>query len=439
MLLSDLSADILDQIFNDIEKLTSGFEYAILIICTILTIISIVFLSISKRYVDPYTQANKRTTNETLVSFFVAVRNDEKLLVDCINSMLNQTYKKREIFVIDDASTDNTPKIIEKNFGSHPEIKIIYLKTNVGKKRALAEGIKKSKGEVFAFTDSDSIWKEDAIEKIVTIFENSPNVGGVSGHCNASNADENILTKMQDAWYEKQYRFRKGFESVFGSVSCVSGPLACYRRAAIYNFIPKWEEDTFLGKEFRFATDRIMTGFALGGASLGPKIKENYSSSVFVKEENYPDRNWDIVYSQSAQAWTTVPNNFKDIISQKIRWNKSFIRNLFFTGKFYWKQPLVPAIYYYSHILYVLLSPIFLLILIGFFILKDYILLLAVGFMGSILISYVMNLTFARRKQFRFGAVINIIYQLFLPLILIYSIITIRDMNWERTSLEEKK
>lgn len=429
---------MLNQIYEDIETIVSGFENTILIISLFVLTIAILFLIISKGYVDPYKKiANKKKKNETLVSFFVAVRNDEKLIENCINSMLNQTYKKREIFIIDDASNDKTPEILEKKFGEHPEIRIIYLRTNVGKKKALAEGIKKSKGEILTFTDSDSIWKENAIEKIVAIFENSPQIGGISGHCNAANADENVLTKMQNTWYEKQYRFRKGFESVFGSVSCVSGPLACYRRSAIYNFIPKWENDTFLGKEFRFATDRTMTGFALNGANLGPVIKNEYSSSSFVKDETYPNQNWDIVYCQSAQAWTNVPNNIKGMLTQRIRWNKSFIRNLFFTGTFYWKQPLVPALYYYLHILYVLFSPIILIYFIGYLIINNYFLLIGVAFMGSVLISYLMEFIFARKKQFHFGALINVLYQLFLPLLLIYSIITIRNMSWSRTKVEE--
>ena len=83
--------------------------------------------------------------------------------------MLNQTYKKREIFVVDDASTDQTPKIIEDKFGSNSEIKTIYLKKNLGKKRALTKALKEAKGEIFAFTDSDSIWKEDAIESKIIV------------------------------------------------------------------------------------------------------------------------------------------------------------------------------------------------------------------------------------------------------------------------------
>jgi len=431
MSLSDLKADILDRAYDDIETITSGFEAIILLIIGLFALIAFTFLTISKNYIDPYSKVTK-VKNNSLISFFVSVRNDEKLIVDCINSMINQTYKNREIFVIDDASTDNTPKIIKEEFGSNPEIQIIFLKENIGKKKALAKALKKSKGEILAFTDSDSIWKEDAIEKISAIFNHDNEIGAISGHCNVINANENVLTKLQDAWYEKQYRFRKGFESTFGSVSCVSGPIACYRRSSIYNYIPSWENDTFLGKEFRFATDRTMTGFALGGASLGPETKKKYADSDFITKETYPDKNWKIVYSKSVQAWTTVPNNLKEMINQRIRWNKSFIRNIFFTGKFYWKQPLIPALYYYSHILYVLLSPIIILSAIGYLVLNNYILLLTIAFMGSVLISYLMNLTFASKKQFHFGAVINVLYQILLPILLIYSILTIREMKWTR-------
>ena len=438
MSLSDLKTDILDQFYNDIDGIVSGSENTIIIVFGLVAFIICFFLTISTNYNDPYSKTTE-VKKTPLVSLFVSVRNDEKLIVDCINSMINQTYTNKEIFVVDDASTDNTAKVIEKAFGTNDNIQIIYLKENIGKKRALAKAIIKSKGEILAFTDSDSKWQKEAIEKVVAIFDYDSDIGAVCGHCNASNASENILTKMQDSWYEKQYRFRKGFESTFGSVSCVSGPIACYRRATIYNYIPPWENDTFLGKEFRFATDRTMTGFALDGANLGPKIKTQYSDSDFIKKEYYPSKNWKIVYSKSVQAWTSVPNNLEGMIKQRIRWNKSFIRNLFFTGKFYWKQPLIPALYYYSHILYVLLSPILIFSVIGYLVLNDYFSIIGIAFMGSVLISYLMNLTFSSKKLPFLGAIVNILYQIILPILLIYSILTIREMKWSRNSTKAVK
>ena len=429
------------QLLADIERLTLGYESVILAVTVLIGLVTIIFFIVVWSYVDPYEKAinELQTQNRQypLASLFVAVRNDEKLILDCVESMIGQTYKKREIFVIDDASEDNTANILRENFEDNPEVNLIYLRENVGKKKALAKAIEKSKGEIFAFTDSDSIWEKDAIEKIVTIFENEPGVGEISGHCNATNAETNILTRIQDLWYEKQYRLRKGFDSVFGSVSCVSGPLACYRRAAVYNYIPKWENDTFLGKEFRFATDRTMTGFVLGGSTLGPKIKENYSESSFVKDEQYPNKNWNIVYSRSTRVKTMVPETLSRIISQRIRWNKSFIRNIFFTGKFYWQRPLIPALYYYLHILYVFAAPILIIWFIGTLLLNNYLLLLTVAFMGYVLLSPLMNLALTREKRWRLESVLNLIYQLFLPFLLLYSLVTIRNMDWSSTKPKE--
>lgn len=65
-------------------------------------------------------------------------------------------------------------------------------------------------------------------------------MGAVSGHCRALNAETNLLTRIQDCWYEGQFSIKKAFESVFGAVTCVSGPLAAFRRESIYNYIPAW-------------------------------------------------------------------------------------------------------------------------------------------------------------------------------------------------------
>ena len=138
----------------------------------------------------------------------------------------------------------------------------------------MGKAIAIAKGEIFAFSDSDSVWAPDAIEKIVKIFSSDPFIGAVSGHVRVLNSNKNILTKIQDSWYEGQFSIRKAFESIFGAVTCVSGPLAVFRKEAIFNFIPAWENDTFLNQEFKFATDRMLTGFVLGSKSIGEKLKK---------------------------------------------------------------------------------------------------------------------------------------------------------------------
>ena len=289
------------------------------------------------------------------VSCVVAVHNEEDLVERCVASISAQTYPNKEIIIIDDASTDRTPEILRRLAKEYP-ITVIELPVNRGKKGALAAGLLRTHGSIIAFADSDTVWMPEAVEAAVPIFLGNPDVGAVSGHCRALNGDSNILTKMQDSWYEGQYSVRKAFESVFGSVTCVSGPLAFFRLSAIYNFMPTWESDKFLGQEFRFATDRTLTAFVLGGSHLGRKLFPLPEDSPFAWPM-YPARDWQIVYSNSSRAFTNVPSTFRAMIKQQIRWKKSFIRNIFMTGRFYWRRPFLPALFYYVHVAFVIFGP----------------------------------------------------------------------------------
>jgi cellulose synthase/poly-beta-1,6-N-acetylglucosamine synthase-like glycosyltransferase len=111
-----------------------------------------------------------------------------------------------------------------------------------------------------------------------------------------------------------------------------------------------------MGQEFRFATDRTLTAYVLGGSYLGPRILPAYASTPFAQPK-YPERDWKIVYSKSAKAWTNVPSTFKGMVRQQVRWKKSFIRNIFVTGRFYWRRPFLPALFYYIHVAFVILGP----------------------------------------------------------------------------------
>jgi|SRR3989344_8410476 len=335
-------------------------HYAFLYLYGILiTLIGLITFYIAfTKYKDPYIEAQSIPKSERkryFVSCMVAVRNEEKIIEQCIQSFLNQTYNNKEIIFVNDASTDSTKEVLDK-YARKGLIKVINLKENLGKKKALAEAILIARGEIFAFSDSDSVLALDAIEKMVDAFSIDPDIGAISGHCRALNAEKNLLTKIQDSWYEGQYSIRKAFESVYGSVTCVSGPLAVFRREAIYNFIPAWTNDKFLGKEFKFATDRTLTGFVLGSKSIEKRLKKKYADSPFLKV-NYPAKNWKILYCKSAKAWTVVPDTFRRLILQQVRWKKSFIRNIFFTGRFYWRKPVVAVTGYYLHIAFVLLGP----------------------------------------------------------------------------------
>ena len=96
------------------------------------------------------------------VSVIVPVYNVEKYLEKCINSLIKQTLQDIEIIFIDDGSTDNSKKIIDKYMLNYSErIKYLY-KENGGLSSARNYGIPYAKGEYIAFLDSD-----DYIEPIM--------------------------------------------------------------------------------------------------------------------------------------------------------------------------------------------------------------------------------------------------------------------------------
>jgi cellulose synthase/poly-beta-1,6-N-acetylglucosamine synthase-like glycosyltransferase len=349
--------------------------------------------------------------------------------------MLRQTYARKEVIVVNDASTDNTLAVL-REYEKRGDIVLIHLPQNLGKKKALGMAMEIAKGDIFAHTDSDSVWMPDAIERIVTIFENDEQIGAVSGHSRALNGDQNLLTKIQDSWMEGQYSIRKAFESVFNAVTCVSGPLAVFRKEAIFNFIPAWTHDRFLGQEFKFATDRTMTGFVLGSVTLGPKIKKKYKDSPFVYKKDYPTRDWKVVYCKSAKCWTIVPSTFKSFMKQQIRWKKSFIRNLFFTGFFYWRKPLPTALVYYLHIIFVIMGPFISFRHIVYLPLKGNLFSGLLYLFGILFVGFMFGLATKledpHSHRWIYRPLMNLLSTLVISWLIFYSAATIRKMTWSR-------
>lgn len=123
------------------------------------------------------------------VSIIVPAYNREKYIGQCLDSLLNQTYKDLEIIVVDDASTDDTPQIVEEYRERHPDkIKIKKLERNSGPSVARNEGIKIAEGEYICFCDSDDWFPQERVEKLVHYMEENPQKVWVA--TNAWNFDE---------------------------------------------------------------------------------------------------------------------------------------------------------------------------------------------------------------------------------------------------------
>lgn len=111
------------------------------------------------------------------VSVVIPTYNRGHLVSRAIRSVLDQTYQNFEVIVVDDASTDNTEKVVKKF--NDKRIKYIRHERNRGGSAARNTGIKTAQGEYIAFQDSDDEWLPEKLEKQVRVLENAPSEVGV--------------------------------------------------------------------------------------------------------------------------------------------------------------------------------------------------------------------------------------------------------------------
>lgn len=115
------------------------------------------------------------------ISVITAVYNDEKHIESSVKSILNQTITDFEYLIIDDGSTDSTPKILEELANKDNRIKVIR-QNNSGPAAARNHGFMVSSGEYIAIQDSDDISDPTRFKKQLQILDGNPEIGLCGTH-----------------------------------------------------------------------------------------------------------------------------------------------------------------------------------------------------------------------------------------------------------------
>lgn len=277
------------------------------------------------------------------VTIIIPCFNEEEWIQQTILSCMNQNYPmdKLEVIVVDDHSNDGSvekiKEITERLFREGEEydipnrLRYFVQEQNAGKREALARGTLEAKHELVVFVDSDSFLDTDAIRNLVQPFKD-PKMGGVAGRTDVANTYTNVLTKMQSVRYYIAFRIMKAAEGYFDAVTCLSGPLACYRKEIVVSHIDEWLNQSFLGQKATFGDDRAMTNFVLSGHRTG--------------------------YQDTAVCSTVVPNRYKVFLKQQMRWKRSWLRESLMAARFMWKKEPFAAVSFYMGLIVPVLAPI---------------------------------------------------------------------------------
>lgn len=267
------------------------------------------------------------------VSVIIPAFNEEDGIIGTIASCLDVDYPKDllEVIVVNDGSTDDTWERILQAKIRWPELYAVDLGRNYGKRGAMAEGIRRARGEVLCFVDSDSYLERDAVAAIVQPFTDR-RVGAVVGHAEARNQSTNWITKMQQVRYYSAFRVIKGTESMLsGTVICASGCCAAYRRSTVMPILDGWEFQKFLGRPATFGDDRALTN----------RILQTHR----------------VVYQSTARAETVVPEKLRVFFRQQLRWKKSWLRESMQVLKYFWRKNPIAAIFTYASIAFPFMAP----------------------------------------------------------------------------------
>jgi hyaluronan synthase len=156
-------------------------------------------------------------------------------------------------------------------------------------------------GEIFVTIDSDSIIKTNTLRNLVSPFVKDQNCGAVAGNVRVLNNKNAILPKMLNVSFVMSFEFVRSVESQLGSVLCTPGALAAYRSSAVFECLPEWINQTFMGAASDIGEDRAMTNMIL---KQGKKV----------------------LFQRNAIVLTDVPEKYKGLYKMFIRWGRSNVR-----------------------------------------------------------------------------------------------------------------
>ncbi|WOH37732.1 glycosyltransferase family 2 protein [Thalassotalea fonticola] len=253
-------------------------------------------------------KSNQKTNQSTLsVSVIIPAYNEEVGIIKTLKSVLNTGYKKLEVIIVNDGSTDNTHQLvtnfiseIKENEYDNTRIKYLQL-NNGGKARALNKALKLASNDIIMTIDGDCLMDKNAISNTVKRF-NCDKVGAVAGNVIVGNKSKAIEV-IQQLEYLCGFFLRRA-DSVFNSVFIIGGAAAAYRRNVLLE----------VGD---FCTD-IVT--------------EDIEMSTRILAAGYNTR-----YAANAVTYTEGPSTWRSLCAQRLRWKfgrfQTFIKfqNLFFS------------------------------------------------------------------------------------------------------------
>ncbi|AXK72243.1 poly-beta-1,6 N-acetyl-D-glucosamine synthase [Lysobacter sp. TY2-98] len=221
-----------------------------------------------------------------MTSILVPCHNEGAHVEDTIAWLAAQNYPEYEIIAINDGSTDDTGPRLDALAEQHANMRVIHLDRNLGKANALRMGTLASRSEYLVCIDGDALLHPNATQWLVFHLTSGPRVGAVTGNPRIRNRST-LLGKMQVGEFSSIIGMIKRAQRSYGRIFTVSGVVSAFRKTALHR-IGYWADDM---------------------------VTEDIDVSWRLQIDH-----WDIRYEPNALAYILMPETFRGLWKQRLRW-----------------------------------------------------------------------------------------------------------------------
>ena len=261
---------------------------------------------------------------ETISVVVPVYREDPDVLERCLRTWISQ--RPFEVVLVVDDRDDRILDLLR--ILDFPRVHVLPWR-HTGKRGALGAGIRMAQGEIIVLTDSDTSWRPGLLEAIQMPFVD-PLVGGVGTRQFVYARESNRWRRIAHWLLNTRYLDYVPALSRTGSVPCLSGRTAAYRRDVICPLFPELEHEIFLGRECVAGDDGRLTWLVLAAG-------------------------YRTVHQDSARADSMFPDSLAAFTRQRVRWSRNSYR-CYLTAiaeGWLWRQSLITQV----TVLQILLTP----------------------------------------------------------------------------------
>lgn len=220
------------------------------------------------------------------VSILIPCHNEAGNVGDTVAAALAQTYPNFDVIAINDASKDETGAILDALAAEHPRLRVLHFPVNQGKAMGLRMAALASANEFVICIDGDAMLDPHATSWIMHHFVTGARVGAITGNPRIRTRST-LLGKIQVGEFSAIIGMIKRAQRVYGRVFTVSGVVSGFRKAALHQ-VGYWSVD--------MVTEDI---------DISWRLQLNH---------------WDVRYEPNALCWILMPETFKGLWKQRLRW-----------------------------------------------------------------------------------------------------------------------